>query len=90
MQVMYEHTYTRPNSPYAILQGVDFVAASFTRTAGDILRYREVLGEAGKHVKIIAKIENQEGLQNFDEILEVYVYVYYTVHTLCYTILYCA
>ena len=55
---------------FVVPQGVDFVAASFTRRASDIRKYREVLGEAGKHVKIIAKIENQEGLLNFDEILE--------------------
>lgn len=56
---------------FVVPHGVDFVAASFTRRASDIRKYREVLGEAGKHVKIIAKIENQEGLENFDEILEV-------------------
>lgn len=55
---------------FVVPQGVDFVAASFTRRASDIRKYREVLGEAGRHVKIIAKIENQEGLLNFDEILE--------------------
>lgn len=55
---------------FVVPNGIDFVAASFTRTASDIRRYREVLGEAGKHVKIIAKIENQEGLANFDEILQ--------------------
>lgn len=55
---------------FVIPQNIDFVAASFTRRASDIRMYREVLGEAGKHVKIIAKIENQEGLANFDEILQ--------------------
>lgn len=54
---------------FVIPQNIDFVAASFTRRASDIRMYRDVLGEAGKHVKIIAKIENQEGLANFDEIL---------------------
>lgn len=60
----------RDLTQFVIPQGIDFVAASFTRRASDIRKYREVLGEAGKHVKIIAKIENQEGLANFDEILE--------------------
>jgi pyruvate kinase len=55
---------------FVVPNKVDFIAASFTRRASDIRMYREVLGEAGKHVKIIAKIENQEGLANFDEILK--------------------
>ena len=42
---------------------------SFVRKAGDIDFIREVLGEAGAGIKIIAKIENQEGMENFDQIL---------------------
>ena len=53
-------------------QGIDFVAASFIRKAEDVLAVRKVLCEnGGENVKIISKIENQEGLNNFDEILEV-------------------
>lgn len=53
-------------------QGIDFVAASFIRKKEDIIAIRELLeANGGKAVKIIAKIENQEGLDNFDEILEV-------------------
>ncbi len=53
-------------------QGIDFVAASFIRKADDVLAVRKVLCEnGGENVKIISKIENQEGLNNFDEILEV-------------------
>eukprot|EP00928_Gymnodinium_smaydae_P020050 TRINITY_DN1773_c0_g2_i1.p1 TRINITY_DN1773_c0_g2~~TRINITY_DN1773_c0_g2_i1.p1 ORF type:complete len:1116 (+),score=189.59 TRINITY_DN1773_c0_g2_i1:284-3631(+) len=55
---------------FAIPQGVHFVAASFVQCAADVQLIRDTLGEAGKHIKIISKIENQEGLQNFDEICE--------------------
>eukprot|EP00741_Cyanophora_paradoxa_P002707 tig00000622_g2627.t1 len=51
-------------------QGIDIVAASFVRCGADIKIIRDALGEKGKNVKIIAKIENQQGLVNFDEILE--------------------
>lgn len=51
--------------------GVDFVAASFIRKASDVAEVRKVLDEnGGEHIKIISKIENQEGIDNFDEILE--------------------
>merc|ERR1712232_1441857 len=45
-------------------------AASFVQSAADVNLIRSVLGEAGKDIKIISKIENQEGLVNFDEICE--------------------
>jgi len=52
-------------------QGVDFVAASFIRKAADVAEVRKVLDENGGHnIKIIPKIESQEGVDNFDEILE--------------------
>ncbi|SNC58801.1 pyruvate kinase PykF [Sodalis endosymbiont of Henestaris halophilus] len=52
-------------------QGVDFIAASFIRKRSDVLEIREYLKQhGGKHIQIISKIENQEGLNNFDEILE--------------------
>ena len=51
---------------------VDFIAASFIRKAEDVLEVRRVLDEnGGQNIKIISKIENQEGLDNFDKILEV-------------------
>jgi len=55
---------------FGVAYGVDYIAASFVRKGSDIDFIRETLGEAGKNIKIIAKIENQEGLENFDEILE--------------------
>lgn len=49
----------------------DFVAASFVRNAGDIKDIRKVLDEnGGEKIKIISKIENQEGIDNLDEIIE--------------------
>jgi len=50
---------------------VDFVAASFIRKADDVKQVRKVLKEnGGERIQIISKIESQEGLDNFDEILE--------------------
>ncbi|CEP23485.1 pyk1 [Cyberlindnera jadinii] len=56
---------------FGVKNRVHMVFASFIRTKQDILTIREVLGEDGKDIKIIAKIENQQGVNNFDEILEV-------------------
>jgi pyruvate kinase len=49
--------------------GVDFIAASFIRSPAHVQAVREVLGRKGAHIKVIAKIENQEGIVNFDDIL---------------------
>ena len=52
--------------------GVDYIAASFTRRKEDILAIRKILREEGKpDIQIIPKIENQEGFDNLEEILEV-------------------
>lgn len=56
---------------FGISQGIDFIAASFTRKAADILAVRKIVEEAKANVKIIAKIESREGLDNLDAILEV-------------------
>ncbi|MBR8658992.1 pyruvate kinase [Brevibacillus aydinogluensis] len=56
---------------FGIRQGVDFIAASFVRKAADILEIREILERHGVHIDIIAKIENEEGVDNVDEILAV-------------------
>jgi pyruvate kinase len=56
---------------WGIPNNVDFIAASFVRKAADVHKIREILGEKGKGIKIICKIENQEGMENYDEILEV-------------------
>lgn len=54
---------------FGLKYGVDMIALSFTRCAKDIETVRELLGPKGAHIKIISKIENQEGLHNYDEIL---------------------
>ncbi|CEP64854.1 pyruvate kinase PYK2 LALA0_S14e00782g [Lachancea lanzarotensis] len=56
---------------FGVKNGVHMVFASFIRTANDVTTIREVLGEDGKDIKIIVKIENQQGVNNFDEILAV-------------------
>jgi len=56
---------------WGIPNDIDFIAASFVRKASDVTKIREILGEKGAHVKIICKIENQEGLENYDDILAV-------------------
>ena len=54
---------------FGVKYGVDMVAASFVRKASDIAVIRECMGPMGRNIKIVAKIENQEGLHNYDEIL---------------------
>ena len=57
---------------YGISAGFDYIAASFVRKPQDVLEIRQVLKEnGGEHIKIISKIENREGINNFDEILKV-------------------
>ncbi|KAK4183306.1 pyruvate kinase [Podospora australis] len=54
---------------FGVKNNVDMVFASFIRRGQDIKDIRAVLGEEGKHIQIIAKIENRQGLNNFAEIL---------------------
>lgn len=57
---------------FGIEQGVDFIAASFVRRASDVMEIRQLLEEKqATHIHIIPKIENQEGVDNIDEILEI-------------------
>ncbi|MBN1894590.1 pyruvate kinase [bacterium] len=56
-----------PDLNFALAGGVDFIADSFTRTGEDVLELRKQL--EGTPIRIISKIENPEGLDNFDEIL---------------------
>ncbi|KIJ40159.1 hypothetical protein M422DRAFT_230321 [Sphaerobolus stellatus SS14] len=54
---------------FGVRNGVDMVFASFIRRDQDVFDIREVLGAEGANIKIIVKIENEQGMANFDEIL---------------------
>lgn len=60
----------RRNIGYAVQLGADFIAHSFVRSAADVKEVQDILDSYGSPIKIISKIENQEGIDNFDEILE--------------------
>ena len=54
---------------FGVQQGFDFIAASFVRTAQDVYDIRNLLNEYDSNIRIIAKIENREGVNNIDSIL---------------------
>ena len=54
---------------WAIDSDIDFIAHSFVRTKQDLIEIQEILDERHSHLKIISKIENQQGIDNLDEIL---------------------
>ena len=56
---------------FGIKMGFDFLACSFVRSKADILEVRKILDEYGARTKVIAKIENMQGIRNLSEILEV-------------------
>lgn len=56
---------------FGVEHGFDYIAASFARTKEDILEVRKILDERGSKIKIIAKIENMQGINNLEEILQV-------------------
>jgi len=55
---------------FAAEQEIDFIAHSFVRNKEDVLAIQEILDSKGSGIKIIAKIENQQGVDNIDEILD--------------------
>lgn len=62
----------RSDIRFAVENGFDFIAASFTRSAQDIMLIRDELDRLGSNdIKIIAKIENAQGVENIDEIIAV-------------------
>ena len=54
---------------WAIDADIDFIAHSFVRTKEDLMEIQEILNSRNSHLKIISKIENQQGIDNLDEIL---------------------
>ncbi len=72
IEMPYMNEFDRRDIIFGAQQDVDFVAGSFVRSAYDVLEIKKVLEEAGAaDVKIIAKIENREGVNNIDEILTI-------------------
>ena len=61
---------TRQELSFAAENDIDYVAASFVRNAKDVNEIRAVLAENGVDIPIIAKIENREGVDNLDEIID--------------------
>lgn len=55
---------------FGVEQGVDIIFASFIRTAAALSEIRDILGDAGKKILIISKIENQQGMHNIDDIIK--------------------
>merc|ERR1711997_390595 len=60
----------RQDLEFGVEQNVDMVFASFIRDAAGVKQIREVLGEKGKNILIISKIENLQGVRNIDEIID--------------------
>lgn len=72
LSIPYISSRDRSDIRFAVNQDFDFIAASFTRSAQDILMIREELDRMGcKDMKIIAKIENAQGVNNIDQIISV-------------------
>lgn len=71
LSMPYISTTDRNDILFGIKLGFDFLAASFVRCKEDILEIRAILNEHGSRTKVIAKIENLEGIHNLDDILEV-------------------
>ncbi|MCH5275823.1 MAG: pyruvate kinase [Lachnospiraceae bacterium] len=71
LSMPYISTVDRDDILFGIENDFDFLAASFARTKEDILEVRKILDEHGSKMKIIAKIENMQGINNLEEILEV-------------------
>jgi pyruvate kinase len=60
----------RADIEFGLKQGIDYIALSFVRSPDDIVACRKLTEAYGATTKIFAKIENQEGMENFDQILE--------------------
>lgn len=70
LELEYISAADREDILFGIEMDVDYIAASFVRTASDVEQLRTLLNEnGGSHIRIISKIENMEGIENFREIL---------------------
>lgn len=61
----------RADIEFAVKEDMDYIAASFVQKAEDVLAIRKLTEELGSEIGIIAKIENEEGVRNIDEIIKV-------------------
>ena len=71
LSMPYINEVDRSDIIFGIGLGFEFIAASFARCKEDILEVRQILKEYNSDMKIIAKIENMQGIENMEEILEV-------------------
>ena len=71
LSMPYMSAQDRADILFGIQEGFDFIAASFCRTAQDVMEIRRLLDEHHSDIRIIAKLEKQEGVNNVDEILAV-------------------
>ena len=71
LSMPYVSAQDREDILFGIQEGFDFIAVSFVRSARDVLDLRSILEEKNSSIRIIAKIENQEGVSNLSEILSV-------------------
>ena len=71
LSMPYMNQRDREDILFGIRQGFDFIAASFVRSAADIREIRHILDKNHSRIRIIAKIENQEGVSNLADILSV-------------------
>jgi len=69
LSMPYVSAQDREDLSFGAAQGFDYVAASFVRSAADVREIRRILDRSGSRIRIIAKIENQEGVANLPEIL---------------------
>lgn len=71
LSMPYISTVDRDDIIFGVEHGFDFIATSFARSKEDILEVRSILNDRGSNMKIIAKIENMQGIKNLKEILDV-------------------
>lgn len=72
LNMQYISSQDREDILFGIKNDVDYIAASFVRSANDVMEIKKLLAEnGGREIKVIAKIESTQGIENFEEILDV-------------------